>query len=194
MISSDALRVRLFPRAVAAAVRAKLDAILDRFPAHVIAQLVEGGTQIVPLASRERYLDASPALRRLGVDIDQWPVAPAGLFVVEERTLYLRSTSPMTVAHELGHALDCALGEGVYRSGFDATIRRAFSRARDFVTPYAATGLDEYFAEGVRAFCGINDARSSWPRATRDRLETVDPELHAILVEIFREPRREEAS
>ncbi len=188
MTSSDAQRVRLFPRALGTAAAATIGAVLDRFPSHLIAQLVECGTKIVPLTSKERYADASRALRRLGVDVDAWPVAPAGLFVVEERSLYLRSTSLMTVAHELGHALDCALGGGVYRSGFDPAIRRAFSRARDFVTPYAACGLDEYFAEGVRAFCGMNDDESPWPPATRERLEMIDAELHAILAEIFTAP------
>jgi hypothetical protein len=194
MTSSDAQRVRLFPRALRAAAAATIGAVLDHFPPHLIAQLVDGGTQIVPLAKRERYADVSRALRRLGVDVDAWPVPPAGLFVVEERSLYLRSTSRMTVAHELGHALDCALGGGVYRSGFDPAIRRAFSRARDFVTPYAACGLDEYFAEGVRAFCEMNDDDSPWPAVTRARLASIDAGLHAILAEIFAAPVSEAVS
>ena len=100
---------------------------------------------------------------------------PAGLFVVEERTVYLRSTSPMTVAHEFAHALDCALGGGVYLSGVDPRVRRAFRDARAFVTPYAASALDEYFAECLRAWVEANDARSPWPRATRARLREIDP-------------------
>lgn len=194
MTSNNALRDRLFPRPQSADARAAIDAVLDRFPSHLVARLVDAGTAIVPLVAGERYSDASGALRRLGVDVDAWPLAPAGLFVVEERTLYLRSTSGMTVAHELGHALDCALGAGVYRSGFDPAIRRAFSQARDFVTPYAACGLDEYFAEGVRAYCGVNDAVSPWPRATRARLESIDRSLHAILGEIFDEAQSEAVS
>jgi hypothetical protein len=70
MTSSDALRVRLFPRALGDAARATIDAVLDRFPAHLIARLVDGGTQIVPLASGERYADASGALRRRHRRID----------------------------------------------------------------------------------------------------------------------------
>ncbi len=93
----------------------------------------------------------------------------------------------MTITHEFGHALDCALGGGVYRSGIDPKIRQAFSGATMFVTPYAATGIDEYFAESVRAFVGINDPASSWPRATRDRLRCCDPTMHAILEGIFAE-------
>jgi hypothetical protein len=141
--------------------------------------------RIVPLARGQRYNDASTALRRLGVDVDAWPVPPAGLFVVEERAIYLRSPTPMTVAHEFAHGLDCALGGGVYRSGYDRAIRRAFASARDFVTPYAATGLDEYFAECVRAYVEVNDAHSPWPKATRARLREVDEAMYAFVDELF---------
>ena len=110
---------------------------------------------------------------------------PAGLFVVEERTVYLRSTSAMTVAHEFGHALDCALGDGVYRSGYDPQIRAAFAGASAFVTPYAATGLDEYFAESLRAYVGANDGASPWPKATRARLHCIDRPMHDYLQSLF---------
>ncbi len=92
----------------------------------------------------------------------------------------------MTIGHEVAHAIDCALGVGVYRSGFDPQIRSAFAAARAFVTPYAACGLDEYFAECVRAYADVfNDANSPWPRATRERLHVCDPAMHAIVAEIF---------
>jgi hypothetical protein len=145
------------------------------------------GIRIVPLTPRRRYHEASGALRRLGVDVDGWPVPPAGLFVVEERTVYLRSVSPMTVAHEFGHALDCALGGGIYRSGHDPAIRGAFAAARDFVTPYAATGVDEYFAECLRAYVEVNDPGSPWPPATRERLRGIDPAMHGLLARLFAE-------
>ncbi|MGH7708948.1 MAG: hypothetical protein ACREM6_13665 [Vulcanimicrobiaceae bacterium] len=143
------------------------------------------GIRILPLARGQRYRDASNALRRLGVDVDAWPVPPAGLFVVEERTVYLRSATPMTVAHEFGHALDCALGGGVYRSSHDAQIRAAFAAAREHVTPYAATGIDEYFAESIRAYVEVNDALSPWPKATRARLARIDPLMSAIVTAVF---------
>ncbi len=168
-------------RTVAAAVQQSL----ARFGCDALAFAERRGIRIVPLGGAQRYRDASPSLRRLGVDVDAWPVPPAGLFVVEERTVYLRSASPMTVAHEFGHALDCALGGGVYRSGYDLQIRAAFAAARDFVTPYAATGLDEYFAECVRAHVGINDPHSVWPQATRERLRAVDPPIAAYVAEVF---------
>jgi hypothetical protein len=140
---------------------------------------------IVPLAAAQRYRDASPSLRRLGVDVDAWPVPPAGLFVVEERAVYLRLATPMTVAHEFAHGLDCALGGGVYRSGYDTAIRAAFARARAFVTPYAATGLDEYFAESLRAFVEVNDTNSPWPKATRARLHALDEPMHDVVAGLF---------
>lgn len=143
------------------------------------------GIRVVPLGRHESYRARSPALLRLGIDVDAWPAPPAGLFVVEERAVYLRSRSAMTVAHEFGHALDCALGEGVYRSSIDPHLRRLFAAATAYVTPYAATGTDEYFAESLRAYVEINDPASFWPRATRTRLRRVDPQMYDYVDALF---------
>jgi hypothetical protein len=175
----------LFFRPVAAGVAEAIAETLARFGGGAVALALRRGIRIAALDPSERYRDASRSLRRLGVDVDAWPVPPAGLFVVEERTMYLRSATPMTVAHEFGHALDCALGDGVYRSGYDIDVRGAFAAARAFVTPYAATGIDEYFAECVRAFVEINDAASPWPKATRARLAAVDARAHAFVEALF---------
>jgi hypothetical protein len=169
----------------APAARAAIDAVLDRFGAGAMRVAASAGTRIVHLRGTERYRDRSPVLRRLASGVDDWPVPPAGLFVVEERTIYLRSTSVMTVAHEFAHALDCALGGGIYLSGVDPRVRRAFAQARAFVTPYAASGLDEYFAESLRAWVEANDPRSPWPRATRARLRALDPAMAAIIESLF---------
>ena len=165
--------------------RAAIDAVLDRFGPGPLRVAADAGTRLVHLRGSERYCDRSALLRSLASSVDEWPVPPAGLFVVDERTIYLRSTSVMTVAHEFAHALDCALGGGVYLSGLDPRVRRAFARARAFVTPYAASGLDEYFAECVRAWVEANDPRSPWPRATRQRLRSLDPAMAAVLESIF---------
>ncbi|MBV8150351.1 MAG: hypothetical protein JO101_10650 [Candidatus Eremiobacteraeota bacterium] len=158
---------------------------LQRFGAEALRFAAAGGIRVHVLGETERYADRSPALRRLGIDVDAWPAPPAGLFVVEERRVYLRALGAMTVAHEFGHALDCALGGGTYRSSVDPRIRRAFARARAFVTPYAASGIDEYFAESMRAHVGANDPASPWPPATRERLIAVDPEIATIIAELF---------
>jgi hypothetical protein len=158
---------------------------LERFGNGALQFALDRHTCVAPLHRGEAYREASPALARLGIDVDTWPAPPAGLFVVEERTVYLRSRSTMTVAHEFGHALDCALGGGVYRSGIDPHIRRLFINARSFITPYAATGIDEYFAEGLRAFVEANDPASHWPRATKARLRSTDPEMFAYVEQLF---------
>lgn len=164
--------------------RVVLDTLV-RFGAGALSYALSAGVRVVLLRTNERYREASGALARLGIDVDAWPTPPAGLFVVEERSLFVRSRSPMTVAHEFGHALDCALGGGVYRSGVDPRVRRLFGDARTFVTPYAATGIDEYFAESLRAYVGINDSSSPWPRATRERLRRIDPKMCDYVRTIF---------
>jgi hypothetical protein len=167
-------------------IRSAVEETLARFGVGANRVARDAGTQIVVLRRSERYGDRSPALRRLAAGVDDWPIPPAGLFVVEERTMYLRSFSAMTVAHEFAHALDCALGGGVYLSGVDPRIRRAFEGATAFVTPYAASGIDEYFAEAMRAWVEANDPQSLWPRATRARLLAVDPAMTAILGSLFK--------
>jgi hypothetical protein len=169
----------------APAAAAAIDGVLDRFGPGALRVAADAGTRLVHVRAGEGYCDRSAVLRRLASRIDDWPVPPAGLFVVEERTVYLRSTSAMTVAHEFAHALDCALGGGVYLSGIDPRIRGAFKTARRFITPYAASGIDEYFAESLRAWVEANDPRSPWPRATRARLRAIDPAIAAVLETIF---------
>jgi len=78
---------------------------LVRFGAGALAYALAGRIRIALLRGGELYSSASPALARLGIDVDAWPAPPAGLFVVEERALYLRSRGAMTVAHEFGHAV-----------------------------------------------------------------------------------------
>lgn len=164
---------------------AAVAAVLRRFGPGALALARRTGVRIVALRAGERFRDRSAALRRLASGVDAWPLPPAGLFVVEERTVYLRSTSPMTVAHEFAHALDCALGGGVYLSAVDQRVRRAFAAATAFVTPYAASGLDEYFAESMRAWVEANDPHAWWPPATRARLEELDPRMAALLRALF---------
>ncbi len=165
--------------------RAAVGRTLALFGKPALDFAARAGIRIVPLRRSQSYAEASSALRRLCPSIDGWPSPPAGLFVVEERTVYLRSRSPMTVAHEFGHALDCALGSGIYRSCVDPDLRSLFETARDFVTPYAATGIDEYFAESMRAYVGANDPASCWPNATRERLRRIDAGMSDYIKELF---------
>lgn len=169
--------------------RAIIAAVLARFPTGAIARLRVAQCRIRVLRPGETFVGTSRTLSRLASAIDGWPVPPAGLFVLEERTVYLRRLSPMTIAHELGHALDCALGGGVYLSGIDPRIRSAFANARNFVTPYAAGGLDEYFAECVRAYVECNEERSPWHPVSRERLRDLDPTMHGIVSSLIDDVR-----
>jgi hypothetical protein len=168
-----------------ASTRLSIGETLRSFGEPALSFVANAGVTVQLLRPGQRFESASPALKRLQIDVDAWPTPPAGLFVVEERRVYLRSRSPMTIAHEFSHGLDCALGGGLYHSAVDPKIRRAFANAKTFVTPYAATGIDEYFAESVRAYVGANDATSQWPAATRQRLDRVDPAMSAIVEAIF---------
>lgn len=183
---AERLAARLITGFSARAPEREIVTALSRYGCSALRFALAGGVNVVPLPRGARYRELSRALARLGIDVDAWPAPPAGLFVVEERTVYLRSRSPMTVSHEFGHALDCVLGGGVYRSGIDPVVRASFSAARSFVTPYAATGIDEYFAECLRAYVEANDSASAWPPATRARLSKIDPGIYAYVDDLFR--------
>ncbi len=162
--------------------------VLLRIPAHILNLAVRAGTTVYILAPKERYSSASGELATLGIDVDTWPAPPAGLFVVKEKTVYLRSISDMTVAHEFGHAVDAALGGGVYRSGTDEDIRRAYNDARSFVTPYACTGKDEFFAEAFRSMLSCNSTASPWPKVSPERLKACNPDMFDIMQALFAPP------
>jgi hypothetical protein len=167
---------------------ANVTAILEQYyPASALRCMKNSGTKFFVLSASTKFCEVSPVLRQVAPGIDGWPIPPAGLFVVEERTVYLRSMSPMTICHEAGHALDCALGDGVYRSSIEPKIRRAFAAATAFVTPYAASSCDEYFAEAVRAWVGANDPHSLWPAVSRERLARVDTNMCEIVSGLFAE-------
>jgi hypothetical protein len=170
-----------------AAARAQIITWLDIMGVDVCDVLANAGCKYIVLDPGQTFAEASPVLRRISAGVDAWPIPPAGLAIVEERTVILRSMSPMTWFHETMHLIDMTLGGGVYLSGIDPCIRRAFASATAFVTPYSASACDEFMAESCRAYWGLhsNDAHSIWPRATRERLESLDPVTYAIVCEVF---------
>ena len=105
-----------------------IEAVLNRIPKHLLERIVAAQTRIIVIHANETYAQHSPVLRRLSNGVDNWTIPPAGLYVVEERTVYLRSLSQMSIGHELMHSLDAALGGGAYLSGVDRRIRSAFER------------------------------------------------------------------
>lgn len=186
----------VIPAAPASAASALIADMLGRAPgAQMVAALRpfgegalraarDGGVRIRILPASRKFAQCSPDVAAIVPDIDDWSAPPAGLFVLSERLLLLRSRAlRMTAAHEFGHALDAiaASRRASYYSYEDGDVRAAFASCPGFVNEYAATGLDEYFAEALRAYTEVNDERSSWPPLTREDLFARDPRLFGIV-------------
>lgn len=152
--------------------------------AYYVLLAVAGRVRIAIVPAERRFSDFSPAVARLVPGIDDWSAPPSGLFVVEERRVLLRDRAmTMTVAHEFAHALDAVLAEKPrsYFSYESAELRRCFATASGFVNEYAASGLDEYFAESLRAYVEVNDSRCAWLPLTRYELKTRDPRMFELI-------------
>ena len=76
--------------------RATIAPHLGAYPTTLLEQLVEHRCSVRPLRARDGYRDASTALRRLGIDVDAWPVPPAGLFGDVLRGLHDKHVSDNT--------------------------------------------------------------------------------------------------
>jgi len=161
---------------------------LSRYSLPLLRLLSDAGTRVRTLDEGERYIDVSAEISRLDIPLDLWPSAPAGLFVVAERTIYLRDISPMTIGHECGHAIDAALGGGAYRSTSDPAIQRLYECSTRFVTPYAASSVDELVAEAFRSYAEINDKNSPWPPVSRARLRACNRDLYRAIAQFWRHP------
>jgi len=164
-----------------------------------LLRYLEGARTIIRvLHPGERFIDVSASIEVAQANVDRWPIPPAGLFVVAERTLYLRLVTSMTIGHEIFHALDSALGaNGRYLSATDARIRGAFDMAcarGRFLTPYAAGAVEEYFAEAGRAMVGLNDDDAPWRPVSERVLRKIDPTMYRIMLELFERAATESAS
>jgi hypothetical protein len=185
MMRFDRSAVRML-RAGPPGVREDLAQLLTQaVPPSILRFVAAYDVAIRPLFSNEDFPDVSPALSDVGF-LQAHPIQPPGLYVPEEKTLYLRSVSALVVGHELMHAVDDALGGTAYYSTRDVAIGRAFTRAKAFVTPYASEDVEEYFAECGRAMLGMNDPDlTSWPLVDEQRLRSVDPAMWRIMLELF---------
>jgi len=180
---------------------ALVGSMLGRAPAVALVQVLAGfgsaalervaavGTRIAIIPAGKRFCDVSPSVGRAVPDIDSWPAPPSGLFVVDERRMLLRSSAlRMTAAHEFAHALDASLAKRPrsYFSFESEELRYYFATATGYINEYAATGLDEYFAESVRAYVEINDPRCAWLPLTRQDLFLRDPRMFALIDRLFK--------
>ena len=94
----------------------------------------------------------------------------------------------MTAAHEFAHALDAIIArkKRSYFSYESEELRYYFATATGYVNEYAASSLDEYFAESVRAYVEVNDERCAWLPLTRQDLYLRDPRMFALIERLFR--------
>jgi hypothetical protein len=163
---------------------------LAPFGRDALERVVRGGVRALIVPANRSFSRCSRSVAALVPDIDRWQAPPAGLFVLEERLLLLRPNAlRMAAAHEFAHALDAvlALRPRSYFSFESAAVRQAFTHATGFVNEYAASGLDEYFAECLRAYVEVNDDRSSWLPVTRQMLFERDPRMSVIIERLFRQ-------
>jgi len=163
---------------------------LAPFGCDALARVVSSGVRALIVPANRSFSRCSRSVAALVPDIDRWQAPPAGLFVLEERLLLLRPNAlRMAAAHEFAHALDAVLAQRPrsYFSFESAAVRHAFTHATGFVNEYAASGLDEYFAECLRAYVEVNDDRSSWLPVTRQMLFERDPCMTGIIERLFRQ-------
>ena len=161
---------------------------LAKFGEPALTAATHAGIRFAIVPEGRRYAEYSSAVAKLIPGIDDWSAPPSGLFVVEERCVLLRSSAmAMTAAHEFAHALDAVIADRPrsYFSYESQELRHYFATATGFVNEYAASGLDEYFAESVRAYLEINDARCAWLPLTRRDLSLRDPRMFALIERLF---------
>jgi hypothetical protein len=148
-----------------------------------------GGVSIALVPEGQPFSGFSSSVARCAPAIDQWASPPSGLFVVDERRVLLRPRSlRMTAAHEFAHALDALLArkKRSYFSYESEELRYYFATATGYVNEYAASSLDEYFAESVRAYVEVNDERCAWLPLTRQDLYLRDPRMFALIERLFK--------
>jgi hypothetical protein len=154
-----------------------------------LTQAVAAGVSIALVPEGHAFASFSSSVARCAPAIDEWPSPPSGLFVVDERRILLRARSlRMTAAHEFAHALDALLArkKRSYFSYESEELRYYFATATGFVNEYAASSLDEYFAESVRAYVEVNDERCAWLPLTRLDLYLRDPRMFALIERLFK--------
>ncbi len=172
-----------------------LDILLEFIPESVLECCSSQGIKVRPLRSGETYTEVSPYIRNLDLsasDREYIHRSAAGMFVRPERTAYLARHNPETVVHEFGHAFDCALGRGSYLStsfAFQLIYHEACCAGR-FITDYAGSQFDEFFAESFRAFLGVNhdQAGIGHPRfATPEMLRRLHPAMFSMMERLVKD-------
>ncbi len=113
-----------------------------------------------------------------------------------EENLLCEATDPYKgeniLVHELAHGIDL-LGVRPSTPTWEARLKDAYAKAiaaGKWEDTYAATNIDEYFAEGVQSYFETN-LEATPPNGihndvdTRAELLAYDPALHALVAEVF---------
>jgi len=172
-----------------AAPPAALVAALTAYGETALIAAAKGGVTIALVPEGQPFSGFSSSVARCAPAIDEWASPPSGLFVVDERKVLLRARSlRMTAAHEFAHALDALLArkKRSYFSYESEELRYYFATATGYVNEYAASSLDEYFAESMRAYVEVNDERCAWLPLTRQDLYLRDPRMFALIERLFK--------
>lgn len=167
---------------------AALRRVLAAFGEAALACARNAGVTISIVPADVRFSQVSASVARCVPGIDDWSAPPSGLFVVEDRRVLLRDRAlSMTAAHEFAHALDASLASRAksYYSFENEELRFYFATATGYVNEYAASGLDEYFAESVRAYVEVNDPACAWLPLTRQDLFLRDPRMFGLVERLF---------
>jgi hypothetical protein len=166
-----------------------LVAALTAYGETALMAAANGGVTIALVPDGQPFSGFSSSVARCAPAIDEWASPPSGLFVVDERKVLLRPRSlRMTAAHEFAHAVDALLArkKRSYFSYESEELHYYFATATGYVNEYAASSLDEYFAESVRAYVEVNDERCAWLPLTRQDLYLRDPRMFALIERLFK--------
>jgi|GEM_PF-1051249 len=167
---------------------AALRRVLAAFGEAALRCACDAGVTICIVPAEVRFSEVSASVARCVPGIDDWSAPPSGLFVVEDRRVLLRDRAlSMTAAHEFAHALDASLASRAksYFSFESEELRFYFATATGYVNEYAASGLDEYFAESIRAYVEVNDPACAWLPLTRQDLFLRDPRMFTLVERLF---------
>jgi hypothetical protein len=168
------LRARLAQKKIRLAIMAKSELTTD-IPEH---------SDLTP----KEYWDKRA--RGLGATLDRPAVSAAEENVLCYATDVYKGES--ILVHEVSHAIfdiGIALYEPTMQARLDAAYAAAMKAGR-FADTYAATNASEYWAEGVQDWFDTNLTVSPpngvhGPIHTRAQLKTYDPDLAALIAEVF---------
>jgi alpha-glucosidase len=166
----------------------------------ILKALIKARARFVVMAPTEMTTDV-PEQRNM-TPKDYWDKRARGLggritSCGEENLLNLRGDryrNENILIHEFSHAIH-SIGLRSVDPKFDARLRETYTRAIDkglWKDTYAATNHSEYWAEGVQSYFDCNAPPQRGVHNdinTREKLEKYDPDLFALIDEVFKQSK-----